>query len=48
MPRAHFADVSNPEGKLILTICRNRQQRDNAQHCWVWFYRDLSKCQLAK
>lgn len=45
MPNSEFAYVSNPEGELILTICRNSQQRDN-KALWGGALRKLNKSQL--
>lgn len=47
MPNIEFADVSNPEGELILTICRNSQQRDN-KALWGGAPWKLNKSQLEK
>lgn len=47
LPNSEFADVSNPEGKLILTICRNSQQRDNKAR-WGGALWKLNKSQLEK
>lgn len=47
MPNSEFADVSNPEGELILTICRNSQQRDN-KALWGGAPWKLNKSQLEK
>ena len=45
--QTEFADVSNPEGELILTICRNSQQRDN-KALWGGALWKLNKSQLEK
>lgn len=47
LPNSEFADVSNPEGELILTICRNSQQRDN-KALWGGALWKLNKSQLEK
>lgn len=47
MPKSEFADVSNPEGEFILTICRNSEQRDN-KALWGGALWKLNKSQLEK